>query len=76
MAETLVRDEIVSTFGTAANSKVHVKISDPADTATGEVVSNALETVVSKNVLQDANGNLVTDVLGAKRVRVTEEVLF
>ena len=76
MAETLVRDEIVCTFGTAADTRVNIRTSDPADSVTGEVVNTVMETAIAQNVLQNTNGNPVTDALGAKRMRVTEEVLF
>lgn len=76
MPEVLVNDKIVSVLGTSADTKRNLTIPDPKDDVDGEQVLLALENTVNKNVLQDKDGNPITEVLSAKRVRITEEVLF
>ncbi len=76
MAEQVVSEDLVMTFLTAEEKELSLTVHNPLDTLESDTVSGAMEEIVSKNVFQDKNGNLIVSSVGAKVRSVTDDVLF
>ena len=63
-------------FGAENANNVKVTVYDHKADLTSENVALAMNDVVAMEVLQDKDGHLMTDVLGAKEILTTENILF
>ena len=75
MAAKIVSRLLKAVFGTDADTKVTHSV-PCVEKPDAENVSTTMDTVISKNVFTDKDGNPLTIALGATVRTTTEEVLF
>ena len=75
MAEITVSRQLKATYGTDADTKVTHSM-DCLANLDAENVSTTMDTIISKNVFTDKDGNPLTIALGAMVRTITEDELF
>lgn len=75
MAETLVSRTLYTKYGTEADTQVTHSF-PCVENPDAENVSTIMDTVISKNVFTDADGNPLSISLSAKVRTIRDDVLF
>ena len=76
MAEKLVSKSLLMGFGSDQGNEKTITLKNAADNLDAETVSTNMDTILSKNVLQYADGDPLVTALSAKVRTVTDDELF